>query len=356
MITIVFPPNSSTLLEVFPLLRSLSSEIYACSSNEDNSISKHFDKFFLVPKINSPVFLKNFSEILAQNYITHILCFNPTIHNFLARNSSELPKGVKLENLSDIDVINFKLDYYDSLTQEILIKLSEFIDPKEKLTEVLSSMIETGKIYGETSLSKLIEFSKIFSFLPDGDIVEIGVFHGKSAYFLSELSSIFSKGKVLLIDPWDQKTALQTNASSFLELGTKLWNWDRVFNSFIMNISMVKRNKNFNYLRCTSLEASKIYRSTSLVSSPEFNETNFMNKIAFLHIDGNHNYYEVKNDIYNWAPLVVNNGWIVFDDYYWNHGDGVKLAVDEFLHSNSHQIKEHYLLSNNLFVKVTNGD
>lgn len=51
--------------------------------------------------------------------------------------------------------------------------------------------------------------------------------------------------------------------------------------------------------------------------------------IHVLHIDGGHEYEEVKSDIELWEPLVVHGGFILFDDYGHDSLPGVYKAVTE---------------------------
>ena len=121
-----------------------------------------------------------------------------------------------------------------------------------------------------------------------------------------------------------------------------------------MHLTEVSRNNNFNYLKATSAEASKIFKQTKSVTTANFGTTNYLGSIALLHIDANHDYFNVTNDIKAWVPLVQNDGWVVFDDYEWALGDGVMRAVDEYISRNPGKIKETFKFDKSLFMKVKN--
>ncbi|GEM_PF-55872 len=61
------------------------------------------------------------------------------------------------------------------------------------------------------------------------------------------------------------------------------------------------------------------------------------NKIAILHIDGDHSYEGVKADMNNYIPYLEQNGIVIFDDYDSEHPD-VRRAVHELLNTGSFQI------------------
>jgi predicted O-methyltransferase YrrM len=65
--------------------------------------------------------------------------------------------------------------------------------------------------------------------------------------------------------------------------------------------------------------------------------------VSIVHIDGDHEYSAVKEDINNYGILLDNGGMLIIDDYDSNHPDVVR-AVNEALHSGHYkkygQVKE----------------
>jgi len=66
----------------------------------------------------------------------------------------------------------------------------------------------------------------------------------------------------------------------------------------------------------------------------------FQNPIDVLFIDGSHEYDYVKRDIAALCPLVKKNGIVMFHDYH-PQSAGVKPAVDEWLAVTPHNILAH---------------
>ncbi len=54
-----------------------------------------------------------------------------------------------------------------------------------------------------------------------------------------------------------------------------------------------------------------------------------INSIDCIHIDGDHSYSGVKQDMNLYFSKIKNGGMIINDDYHWG---GVKKAIDEFLY------------------------
>lgn len=73
-------------------------------------------------------------------------------------------------------------------------------------------------------------------------------------------------------------------------------------------------------------------------------------KIALLHIDGNHKYEAVRNDLENGCPLVQEGSWVLLDDYVWAFGDGPQRAGDELLAQRG--VKTAFVAANTLFVQI----
>ena len=88
------------------------------------------------------------------------------------------------------------------------------------------------------------------------------------------------------------------------------------------------------------------------LTTKEFGKTEYSKKIGLLHIDGNHKYSDVIDDINNYAKRVVENGWIIFDDYNWAFGDGVTRAADEYLIDNIEKIELAFFVGGALFVHL----
>ena len=71
-----------------------------------------------------------------------------------------------------------------------------------------------------------------------------------------------------------------------------------------------------------------------------------------LHIDGNHAEPFVAADADIWTPLVAPGGWIIFEDYEWAFGDGVKHVADAFVEAHDASIACHFKAGAALFVQL----
>jgi FkbM family methyltransferase len=136
--------------------------------------------------------------------------------------------------------------------------------------------------------------NNVTRFLKDHmNIVEIGVFDGKSVCFLADFI---------------KKNQLKINFYA-----VDHWIQDEEYNRFIQNLKDCDIYEFVNPVRLTSEKASQTF------------EDNFFD---FIFIDGLHDYDSVKNDINYWFPKLKPGGIIGGDDYdpCW---DGVRKAVDE---------------------------
>jgi len=128
---------------------------------------------------------------------------------------------------------------------------------------------------------------------PVGCIVEIGAFKGKSTAWLIEGAELADRRRTLVsIDPHVRKS------------------WDD-FAQTVAKFDLERRGL-------------EIHRAFSNEIGANWNRP-----IALLWIDGGHDYEDVVSDIEQFAPHVVPNGWIVFDDAAGTAYPGVARAIAE---------------------------
>jgi hypothetical protein len=351
---LVFPINSEFLLNILPVISQNSDKVIGATSNISDKIEFNFDQVELLPSINESGFDEKFQSLINKYSITNIVSFHPLVRLYLENNLKRINPAVVLHPITIQKILEVKLNSWKNIVKVFQSLPQDFNVPVNKSTELLTAIKKAQEVYGETSGSKILEIMQLFPELPPGDIVEIGVFFGKSAFILSEFSRIFHKGNLLFIDPWEIKNSIQEDNADLLKKLSADWNWEFIFESFLMNLSTISRNYNFNFMRMNSSEAIEIYRKGGPVVTAEFGETNFTGKISLLHVDGNHNYQQVKDDISNWLPLVVNKGWVIFDDYTWSMGNGVKIAVDEYCANNGSRIAQTRHSGRTFFLQVLN--
>ena len=147
--------------------------------------------------------------------------------------------------------------------------------------------------------------SRALSSLPGGSaVVEIGSFCGRSTVVLgSVVQSLGAQTKVYAVDPYD-------GVVGALDSGTQ---------SLGPTLEAFRRNIAENAL--TSVVEVIINRSF---------EVAWARSIAFLFIDGLHDYRSVSIDFRHFEPWVITGGYIAFHDYA-DYYPGVKIFVDEIL-------------------------
>ncbi|MFK3791455.1 class I SAM-dependent methyltransferase [Pseudomonas piscis] len=124
-----------------------------------------------------------------------------------------------------------------------------------------------------------------------GDVVEIGVWKGKSLMLMNEVCN--RERRIIAIDPF----------------------------------ALPNQFEEFNYYKDLMLPNASVIRGFSELSAERF--YNLEPKVALLHIDGGHSGRNVILDFLLYSPSVVSGGFIVFDDYGdFQHSPDVGPTVD----------------------------
>jgi len=206
-------------------------------------------------------------------------------------------------------------------------------------------------IPGQSDNAKLYALTQVARQLISGDIVEIGSLYGKSAFALAWLAKFHQLGSVICVDPWEITSIRnQGEQARLINAAVAKRDWQQAFLGFAASLAMFD---NVNYLREPSEQAVATYRraaNAGSLHSDEFGHTPVKGKIALLHIDGNHKFEAVSQDLEKWLPFVMDRGWILFDDYVWAFGDGPKRAGDKYLLE--HKPRTAFVAADTLFVQV----
>jgi predicted O-methyltransferase YrrM len=141
----------------------------------------------------------------------------------------------------------------------------------------------------------------------DQEIVELGVYHGKTALIMAWGAAQGGGAHVTAIDPWD----LEGNPypeELFGLAGAKAWARYHVRGQGYTNrITLVQ---NF------SSDAAAVYQGPP---------------IGLLFIDGDHDYAGAHRDVTDWAPYLAPGATIAVDDYGNPDYPGVKMALDDLV-------------------------
>ncbi|MFN3808131.1 class I SAM-dependent methyltransferase [Asticcacaulis sp.] len=215
----------------------------------------------------------------------------------------------------------------------------------------LSGLLRTvDLIAGMTNDDKIAVVIELFRTLPQGDIVEIGSWWGRSAALFVLLAHHYDIGSVLCVDPWRAENLAQ--GVDVLDKASEGVDADEAFSIFQTNLTPLA-NGRLNYIRAESVDGAKLYAASNAVDSEAFGRTHYQGQIALLHIDGNHSFEHADADAKAWTPYVAPGGVIVFDDYVWAFGDGPKRVGDAFIAANAHRIEQCFVMGTALFVRLS---
>lgn len=228
----------------------------------------------------------------------------------------------------------------------------EYCSVAPPLSTIEYTSIHRGflRIPGESDVEKLYALCAIARVAPPGDVVEIGSLYGRSAYALGRLSNAHKIGSVLCIDPWSFDAVTDQGVqASILKSGVKFIDLERVFVEFLATATEVP---GMAYIRKPSLSAEEDYRAAAACGTlhpAELPPVTVCGHISLLHVDGNHRYDQVLQDIETWSPYLADGGWLLLDDYVWAFGDGPKMAGDQLLDSGD--FDQAFTCSDTLFLR-----
>ena len=148
-----------------------------------------------------------------------------------------------------------------------------------------------------------------------GDILEIGVYHGKSAVLLGNF--LRSDEELMVCDTFDSESIREHNLSENQK--------------YYANLQRQTFEKNFAQFH------SQPPRIFACSSTDLIKYLHPSNRFRLIHIDGSHLYDVVREDIKLSRQLLQDNGVVVFDDYRSPHTPGVSAALwDAVLHQSLH--------------------
>lgn len=350
--TLIFPggmPGSLTYLEQ---CRSSGRPVVGASSLSYDPNASQYGEWVRIPFLTDAGFDEALDALIADHRVTDIFTPHPIIWDHLRVRSEQGRLAASLSNSSPTTS--------DSEPYRQAIAISQHTSPPIHLgearpglseVEAASLVYHAGKIAGMCDGDKARALMEIFRDLPQGDVVEIGSWWGKSAFIMLRLAQIHGVGPLLCIDPWASENFVQNDSSGLVDKLVESLDADEAHQIFTMNLLPYAKG-DANYLRMPSDQALATFVSTAEVRSPEFGSVIYSRRIAALHIDGNHAYPQAKADIVGWTKLVAPGGWIIIDDYVWPWGDGPQRAGDEFLADHHRKISCAFVMGTALFLKL----
>jgi hypothetical protein len=351
--TLVFPATHPDGREYLEVSRERDERVVAASSVWDAELAAETGSLSILPYVDDPAFPAHLMALVDQHHVTRIYAPVAAAYSWLERFIAE--RGLPLRLIGS-SPIKREVARFDQLMKKVS-SWRGFIDccagGKSDLhdLEIAAVLRMANHIYGESNEQKIAAMMAIFASAPKGDVVEVGSLVGKSASVLALLARRYRIGNVLAIDPWQAEAATQHDSPETVRVGlVNEWRWDVPPQDFAVNTYPIGFG-GFNYLRMESIKGCAHYQKQRSVESPVFGRTDYAGCIAVMHIDGNHDYAQVKQDCEAWLPLLDKNGWLILDDYLWVHGDGPRRVGDALLQERAGDIERSFECGKALFVK-----
>lgn len=201
------------------------------------------------------------------------------------------------------------MDYDDNFTNKPAAhyEVTKDIDRVEAASAVKKVAFQAmDQLDGWCSKFKASVLMDLVLMLKPENVVEIGVFGGKSAVPMAIACKANKKGWVIGIDPWSATSSAEGMDGQNLDWWSSI-NHENIYQGLATKI------KKFGLENHLLLE-----RSTSEAAAP-------IQNIDILHIDGNHSEKTAVFDVLKWVPFVRKGGVIIMDDINWS---GPKIAIE----------------------------
>jgi hypothetical protein len=350
---LVFPSCLEGSLSFLQEARRHGQRVVGASSLKLDPYADRFDAWERLPFLQDPDFSNSLAALLIQWAVEKVFTPHAPTYHFLSQRQELLPEGVTLMGPSPYEqqsgLVRSALEGMDQRMRRISAYAGKAIDYPSVF--VASLLHYARGMYGECREEKALALCGAMADAPTGDVIEIGAFFGKSAFLLNRLAASQGIGATLVVDSWEMQASVQAESPAEIRSLSGVWDWQVVFNGFLLTTGALTAGSHFNYLRLSSAEAWTVYDSGAPIRSPEFGQTPMVGHIALLHIDGNHDESHVRQDFTLWSQRLADGGWVVFDDYTWSHGDGPRRVADKVLTSYGNRVSRHFVSGGALFLK-----
>ena len=328
-------------------------QVVGASSVRDDPAAQAYPAWTFLPHVSDPGFGAALEAAVEAHAVDEIHASHYAVWFHI---KTALPRLVEKVRLS-LGRSNFDVEAEYARLRQLAAEppaiegLDAASEPQPPLTAVEAAgyLRAALSIPGESYEPKLLAMIEVARRTPQGDIVEIGSLFGRSAAFLALLSRRYGLGRILCIDPWSRDEIQQGDQT--LYEASRAYDWEAWRLAFEINLAPFAEGR-VNYIRGVTGDAEPLYASRAPVVTEAFGITGYEGRVALLHIDGNHAFDQVKIDADAWVPKVVPGGWIVFDDYQWDWGDGPRRVADAFLAQAAAQVRTHFVAGRALFVQL----
>jgi hypothetical protein len=357
--TLVFPCCVPAALDYAEKARGRGEAVIGSSSLAFDETARHFPAWFRLPNVYAADFAARLSEAVAAHGIDRVFAPVSAAHWMLER---LVQRGeIDLELVGEMPIRRHAREHARLMAdaKARLADIAAMSDNRSTLSrfEVAAVLRQSTAVFGESSEAKIAALMAIFATAPKGDVVEIGVLTGCSASVLEMMASRYDTGPVLAVDPWSYANSVQEESPRDLQEMVDVWDATVPFETFLTQLLPIARRGAFNYLPLTSRDAyGRWSGDQAVVRSAEFGETRYAGRIAVLHIDGNHDYAAVSEDVALWLPHLLPGGWVILDDYFWLHGDGPRRVGDAFLTIRAAEVARAFVCGSALFVRLSGAD
>ena len=330
------------------LAKARGDRVIAASSVKADETAKHYDHWVYLPSMYDPGFGEALADLIASEAITHFysphMVVHPAVKALVARES--LPITVCEDPIETLQG-----HYRDVFTHaQDAVPFIRTLGGSDLPTALVASLFHFGEqIYGQTSETKIAAMAAICADSPKGDLIEIGSAWGRSAFVLATLAAHFEIGNLLCIDPWKEEIAHQSSDQEFLTQAIEEMDWEATFQAFLVH--MLPFGRRVNYLRSRSAQVAEVYGRVNEIVSSEFGTTQYTGRAAIIHIDGNHGFECIDEDCRLWRPWLLPGGWLIIDDYVWEHGTGPKQVGDALIENERANIECAFVAGKALFIK-----
>lgn len=333
MSLLIFPSGMPAAIALASEIRGAGKRVIGASSIAHDPSREHYPEWHMLPFVGDENFSNELSRLISTCEVSEIFTANPAVWNFLNSRLFEIAPSVRL--LGDSPVAQaLSLDRQSRRVADGLWKHRDFLGETvgfwlRMSRQRFDALVRHAEgIPGMCDHQKLLTLAEVFRNIPEGDVVEIGSWWGKSAFILCFLAQTYTRSNVLCVDPWSNPHI--TQAVPLLDDHVEEMSADEAHQVFLSNLIPYASGR-LNYLRLPSVDGAIVYRNSQIVESSQFGSVNYTGRISFLHIDGNHMEDAVRADVDAWCGLVAPGGWICFDDYRWLYGNGPKVVADEFV-------------------------
>ena len=349
---LILPAGYGDGPEVAAHAAMLGLKVIGASSAPGDPAAAGYEVFLQLPHVTQPGFDARLAEAIAAHGVDQVHASHFAVWHHLKAALPHLAPGVRLT----LGRSNFDLqDDYRALLKRVVetapipaFEGSPATRPGPNPAETAGYLRAAMAIPGESYEPKLMALMEVARRAPRGDVVEIGCLFGRTAALLAMMNLRYDLGAVLCVDPWSLRSTEQGNEE--LRAASRDFDWDAFRRIFEVNVAPFAQGR-LNYIHALSSEGAKVYPASRQIETQTFGRTVYEGRIGLLHIDGNHEYEHVLADVRDWVPLVKPGGWVVFDDYEWDWGDGPKRVVDAFLETEAARVRLSFVRGGAMFVQ-----